>query len=72
MDEIKKEEVMAEPMATPETKVEKPLDRKPKADKKATDKFIKRKLTVINTMTNPAKARRAAERVLENKRKAVK
>ena len=36
------------------------------------DAFIARKIKVINELDNPAKARRAARRVLANKRKAGK
>lgn len=68
MDEKKKEDVKVEQEAKPETPKEKPVDKK---SDKITDKFIERKLAVINTMSNQAKARRAAERVLANKRKAV-
>lgn len=32
------------------------------------DKFINTQLTIINKMTNPAKARRVAERVLRNRK----
>lgn len=46
--------------------VKKPKARKPKDD------FVTRKLKVINEMNNPAKAARLAQRVLANKRKAVK
>lgn len=59
MDEIKKEE----------KKEVKPVEKKPA---KKAESFINRKLAVINTMTNQAKARRLAERVLANKRKAGK
>lgn len=37
-----------------------------------TEDFIQRKLKAINEMSSPAKARRAAERVLANRRKVGK
>lgn len=39
-----------------------------KAEPNATEKFIARKLKAINEMTNKAKARTAAERVIRNAR----
>lgn len=74
---FKKEETpeVIEEQAVPveeEKKPEPKADRKPKPQKKSkTDDFITRKLKVINTMSNPAKARSIAERVLNN-RKVVK
>lgn len=45
---------------------EKPKKKSQKKSK--TDDFIARKLLVINSMTNPAKQRSLAERVLKNKK----
>lgn len=43
-----------------------------KTAKQETEDFIARKLKAINEMSSPAKARRAAERVLANRRKVGK
>lgn len=43
-----------------------------KTAKQETEDFIQRKLKVINEMSSPAKAKRAAERVLANRRKVGK
>lgn len=59
-----------------ETKVEKTEVVEEKAVKKTakqeTEDFISRKLKAINEMSSPAKAKRAAERVLANRRKVGK
>ena len=59
-----------------ETKVEKAEVVEEKAVKKTakqeTEDFIQRKLKAINEMSSPAKAKRAAERVLANRRKVGK
>lgn len=59
-----------------ETKVEKTEVIEEKAVKKTakqeTEDFIQRKLKAINEMSSPAKAKRAAERVLANRRKVGK
>ena len=59
-----------------ETKVEKTEVVEEKAVKKTakheTEDFIARKLKAINEMSSPAKAKRAAERVLANRRKVGK
>lgn len=59
-----------------ETKVEKTEVVEEKAVKKTakqeTEDFIQRKLKAINEMSSPAKAKRAAERVLANRRKVGK
>lgn len=59
-----------------ETKVEKAEVIEEKAVKKTakqeTEDFIARKLKAINEMSSPAKAKRAAERVLANRRKVGK
>lgn len=60
-----------------ETKVEKTevVEEKKvvkKTAKQETEDFIQRKLKAINEMSSPAKARRAAERVLANRRKVGK
>ena len=59
-----------------ETKVEKTEVIEEKAVKKTakqeTEDFIARKLKAINEMSSPAKAKRAAERVLANRRKVGK
>lgn len=59
-----------------ETKVEKAEVIEEKAVKKTakqeTEDFIQRKLKAINEMSSPAKAKRAAERVLANRRKVGK
>ena len=44
-------------------------EKETEEEESATDKFIYTQLTVINKMSNPAKARRLADRVLRNKRK---
>lgn len=76
MDEIIKEEVMVDleekPEEKPEVKPTLPKDKPTKKKQKKAEDFVSRKLKVINTMTDPAKAKRLAERVLANKRKAVK
>lgn len=64
MEDIKREEEKA---VKPDLPKEKPAEKK---SVKNVDSFIDRKLAVINTMSNQAKARRLAERVLANKRKA--
>ena len=43
-----------------------------KTAKQETEEFIARKLKAINEMSSPAKAKRAAERVLANRRKVGK
>lgn len=43
-----------------------------KTAKQETEDFIQRKLKAINEMSSPAKAKRAAERVLANRRKVGK
>lgn len=43
-----------------------------KSAKQETEEFIARKLKAINEMSSPAKAKRAAERVLANRRKVGK
>lgn len=60
-----------------ETKVEKTEVKEEKkvvkkTPKQETEDFIARKLKAINEMSSPAKARRAAERVLANRRKVGK
>lgn len=59
-----------------ETKVEKTEVVEEKAVKRTakqeTEDFIARKLKAINEMSSPAKAKRAAERVLANRRKVGK
>lgn len=60
-----------------ETKVEKTEVKeektvKKKTKKQETEEFIARKIKAINEMSSPAKARRAAERVLSNRRKVGK
>ena len=45
---------------------------KKKTVKQETEDFINRKMKAINEMSSPAKARRAAERVLANRRKVGK
>ena len=59
-----------------ETKVERTEVVEEKAVKKTakqeTEDFIQRKLKAINEMSSPAKAKRAAERVLANRRKVGK
>lgn len=59
-----------------ETKVEKTevIEEKvvKKTAKQETEDFIQRKLKAINEMSSPAKAKRAAERVLANRRKVGK
>jgi len=52
-----------------EVKEEKVVKKTPKQE---TEDFIARKLKAINEMSSPAKARRAAERVLANRRKVGK
>lgn len=69
MNEIKKEDVKVEAEAKPEIPEKKPIEKK--QNKKAVP-FKDRKLAVINNMANPAKAKRLAERVLAEPRKAVK
>jgi len=62
-EEIKKDETMqAEHIPVME-------EVKPKKSKKAAkDDFVTRKLKVINNMSNPAKKRGLAERVLNNRK----
>lgn len=43
-----------------------------KSKKQETEGFIARKMKAINEMSSPAKAKRAAERVLANRRKVGK
>lgn len=43
-----------------------------KSAKQETEAFIARKMKAINEMSSPAKARRSAERVLQNRRKVGK
>lgn len=69
MEEIK-DKVMEE--KAPEEKKPELPKRPERKQKKSSKDFVSRKLAVINNMSNPAKARRLAERVLANKRKAVK
>lgn len=59
MDEVKETNVT--PVAEEKPKA-KPKKQKPKDD------FVTRKLKVINSMNNPAKATRLAERVLSNRK----
>ena len=66
-EEIKVEDSVSENPTIP--KVEKKEEKKQKKpDKKSSDDFVNRKLKVINNMTNPAKARSLAERVLNNRK----
>lgn len=43
-----------------------------KSAKQETESFIARKMKAINEMSSPAKAKHAAERVLQNRRKVGK
>lgn len=73
----KKDEIIEEQVAPVEEEKAaeaKPEKAEPKAEKKSqrksksADDFISRKLKVINSINNPAKARSLAERVLNNKK----
>ena len=69
-DEIKAEDSVSEIPEIPsdEKKEEKKEKKQKKPVKKESSDFINRKLKVINNMTNPAKARSLAERVLNNRK----
>lgn len=62
--------VKAEPIETPKEELVAEVESAPAKD--PNKEFIAKKLKIINEMSNQAKARYLAERVLANNRKVVK